>query len=110
MKVESLRDLYVEQLNDLYNAEQQLIKAIPKMAKAASSEELKAAFEDHLGKTRQHAQRIETIFEQMGEKVGGKKCKAMEGLVEEGGEIIKEDMEDGIKDAALIAAAQRVEH
>ena len=110
MKVESLRDLYVEQLRDLYNAEQQLIKAIPKMAKAASSEELKAAFEDHLGKTRQHAQRIETIFEQMGEKAQGKKCKAMEGLVEEGGEVIKEDMEDSIKDAALIAAAQRVEH
>ncbi len=110
MKVESLRDLYVEQLKDLYNAEQQLIKAIPKMAKAASSEELKAAFEDHLGKTRQHAQRIETIFEQMGERAPGKKCKAMEGLVEEGGEVIKEDMEDSIKDAALIAAAQRVEH
>lgn len=110
MKVESLRDLYVEQLKDLYNAEQQLIKAIPKMAKAASSEELKAAFEDHLGKTRQHAKRIETIFEQMGEKAQGKKCKAMEGLVEEGGEVIKEDMEDSIKDAALIAAAQRVEH
>src|SRR6266436_1835637 len=83
MKLESLRDLYVEQLQDLYNAEQQLIKALPKMARAASSEELKAAFEDHLGQTRQHAQRIETIFEQMG---------------------------DGIKDAALIAAAQRVEH
>jgi ferritin-like metal-binding protein YciE len=110
MKLESLRDLYVEQLQDLYNAEQQLIKALPKMAKAASSEELKAAFEDHLGQTRQHAQRIETIFEQMGEKAKGKKCKAMEGLVEEGGEVIKEDMEDGIKDAALIAAAQRVEH
>jgi ferritin-like metal-binding protein YciE len=110
MKLESLRDLYVEQLKDLYNAEQQLIKALPRMAKAASSEELKAAFEDHLGQTRQHAQRIETIFEQMGEKAKGKKCKAMEGLVEEGGEVIKEDMEDGIKDAALIAAAQRVEH
>lgn len=110
MKVESLRDLYVEQLKDLYNAEQQLIKAIPKMAKAASSEELKAAFEDHLGKTRQHVQRIETIFEQMSEKAQGKKCKAMEGLIEEGGEVIKEDMEDGIKDAVLIAAAQRVEH
>jgi ferritin-like metal-binding protein YciE len=110
MKLESLRDLYVEQLQDLYNAEQQLIKALPKMAKAASSEELKAAFEDHLGQTRQHAQRIETIFEQMGEKAKGKKCKAMEGLVEEGGEVIKEDMDDGIKDAALIAAAQRVEH
>ncbi len=110
MKLESLRDLYVEQLQDLYNAEQQLIKALPKMARAASSEELKAAFEDHLGQTRQHAQRIETIFEQMGEKAKGKKCKAMEGLVEEGGEVIKEDMDDGIKDAALIAAAQRVEH
>ena len=110
MKLESLRDLYVEQLKDLYNAEQQLIKALPKMAKAASSEELKAAFEDHLGQTRQHAQRIETIFEQMGEKAEGKKCKAMEGLVEEGGEVIKEDMDEGIKDAALIAAAQRVEH
>ena len=110
MKLESLRDLYVEQLKDLYNAEQQLIKALPKMAKAASSEELKAAFEDHLGQTRQHAQRIETIFEQMGEKAKGKKCRAMEGLVEEGGEVIREDMDDGIKDAALIAAAQRVEH
>jgi hypothetical protein len=72
MKLESLRDLYVEHLKDLYNAEQQLIKALPKMAKAASSEELKAAFEDHLGQTRQHAQRIETIFEQMGEKAIGK--------------------------------------
>jgi ferritin-like metal-binding protein YciE len=110
MKLETLRDLYVEQLKDLYNAEQQLIKALPKMAKAASSEELKAAFEDHLGKTRQHAQRIETIFKEMGEKVGGKKCKAMEGLVKEGGEVIEEDMTDEIKDAALIAAAQRVEH
>ena len=110
MKAESLHDLYLEQLKDLYDAENQLIKALPKMAKAASSEELKAAFEDHLGKTRQHAQRIETIFEQMGEKAQGKKCKAMEGLVEEGGEVIKEDMEDSIKDAALIAAAQRVEH
>jgi ferritin-like metal-binding protein YciE len=110
MKVESLRDLYLEQLRDLYNAEQQLIKALPKLVKAASSEELKAAFEDHLGKTKQHAQRIETIFEQVGEKPQGKKCKAMEGLVEEGGEVISEDMDDAIKDAALIAAAQRVEH
>ena len=110
MKVESLRDLYVEQLRDLYNAEQQLIKALPKMAKGSSSEELRAAFEDHLGQTKQHAQRIETIFEQMSEKASGKKCKAMEGLVKEGGEVIEEDMEDGIKDAAIIAAAQRVEH
>jgi len=108
--VESLRDLYLEQLKDLYNAEHQLIKALPKMAKAASSEELRAAFTDHLGKTREHAQRIETIFEQMGEKAQGKKCKAMEGLVKEGGEVIEEDMAVEIKDAALIAAAQRVEH
>ena len=110
MKIESLRDLYVDQLKDLYSAEQQLIKALPKMAKAAESEELRAAFEDHLGQTRQHAQRIETIFEKMGEKAAGKKCKAMEGLVKEGSEVMEEDMEDGIKDAALIAAAQRVEH
>jgi ferritin-like metal-binding protein YciE len=110
MKIESLRDLYLEQLQDLYNAEQQLIKALPKVAKAAASEDLKAAFEDHLQKTRQHAQRIELICEQMGEKVGGKKCKAMEGLVKEGGEVIEEDMNDQIKDVAIIAAAQRVEH
>jgi ferritin-like metal-binding protein YciE len=110
MKIESLRDLYVDQLRDLYNAEQQLIKALPKMAKASSSEELRVAFEGHLGQTKQHAQRIETIFEQMGEKVSGKKCKAMEGLVKEGSETIEEDMADGIKDAAIIAAAQRVEH
>ena len=110
MKIESLRDLYLEQLQDLYSAEQQLIKALPKMAKAASSEELKAAFEEHLEKTRGHAQRIETICEGMGEKASGKKCKAMEGLVKEGGEVIDEDMDEEIKDAALIAAAQRVEH
>jgi ferritin-like metal-binding protein YciE len=110
MKIESLRDLYLEQLQDLYNAEQQLIKALPKMAKAASSTELQTAFEEHLEKTKGHAQRIETIFEQMGEKTKGKKCKAMEGLVKEGGEVIEEDMTDELKDAALIAAAQRVEH
>jgi len=110
MKVETLRDLYVEQLKDLYNAEQQLIKALPKLAKAASSEELRLAFEEHLEKTKGHAQRIETIFEQMGGNPKGKKCAAMEGLVKEGGEVIEEDMTDSLKDTALIAAAQRVEH
>jgi len=110
VKIETLRDLYIDQLKDLYNAEQQLIKALPKMAKAATSKELKSAFEDHLEKTKGHAQRIETIFEQMGERVQAKKCKAMEGLIKEGGEVIEEDMENGIKDAAIIAAAQRVEH
>ncbi len=110
MKAESLHDLYVEQLRDLYDAEHQLIKALPKMAKAASSAELRGAFEEHLGKTKEHARRIETIFEKMGQNAKGQKCKAMEGLVKEGGEVIEEDMEDGVKDAALIAAAQRVEH
>ena len=110
MKVNSLNDLYLEQLKDLYDAEQQLIKALPKMAKASSSAELRGAFEEHLEKTKEHARRIETIFEGMGEKAKGQKCKAMEGLVKEGSEVIEEDMEDGVKDAALIAAAQRVEH
>lgn len=111
MKLESLRDLYLDQLQDLYNAEQQLIKALPKMAKAASSEELKAAFEEHLEKTREHALRIESICEQMGEEADEKKCKAMEGLVKEGDEVISDDdVDPRIKDAALIAAAQRVEH
>lgn len=110
MKFESLHDLYLDQLQDLYNAEQQLIKALPKMAKEASSPELKAAFEEHLEKTREHALRIESICEQLGEKADGKKCKAMEGLVKEGEEVISEDMDERIKDAALIAAAQRVEH
>jgi ferritin-like metal-binding protein YciE len=110
MAVESLRDLYLEQLQDLYNAEQQLIKALPKMAKAATSEELKSAIEEHLEQTRGHAVRIETICKEMGEKPAGKKCKAMEGLVKEGSETIDEDMEDSLKDAALIADAQRVEH
>jgi len=110
MRAESLQDLYLEQLKDLYDAENQLIKALPKMAKVASSPELRNAFEEHLEKTREHAQRIETIFEGMGEKAKGQKCKAMEGLVKEGSEVIEEDMEEGVKDAALIAAAQRVEH
>ena len=110
MKAESLHDLYLEQLRDLFDAENQLIKALPKMAKAASSSELQGAFEEHLEKTREHARRIETIFEAMGENAKGQKCKAMEGLIKEGGEVIAEDMDEGVKDAALIAAAQRVEH
>jgi ferritin-like metal-binding protein YciE len=110
VKVNSLHDLYLEQLKDLYDAEHQLIKALPKMAKASSSAELREAFEEHLEKTKEHARRIESIFESMGENAKGQKCKAMEGLVKEGGEVIEEDMEEGVKDAALIAAAQRVEH
>jgi ferritin-like metal-binding protein YciE len=110
MKVESLRDLYAEQLQGLYDAEHQLIKALPKMAKAASSDELRAALENHLAETKEHAQRIEIIFEQMGRKARGRKCAAMESLVKEGSAAIDEDTEGALKDAALIAAAQRVEH
>jgi ferritin-like metal-binding protein YciE len=104
------RELYVEELRDIYNAEQQLIKALPKMAKAATTDELREGFEGHLEQTKGHAQRLEQIFRTLGEKPTGKKCKAMEGLVEEGGEAIDSDFEGEVKDAALIAAAQRVEH
>ncbi len=106
----TFRDLYIDELRDIYNAEQQLIKALPKMAKAATTDELREGFESHLEQTRGHAQRLEQIFKAAGEKATGKKCKAMEGLVEEGGEAIDSDFEGEVKDAALIAAAQRVEH
>jgi len=105
-----LRELYVEQLRDLYDAENQLIKALPKMAKEASSDELRQGIEEHLEQTRGHAERLEQIFEQLGEKAKGKKCKAMQGLLDEGKEVLEEDMEEDTKDAAIIAAAQRVEH
>ena len=110
MKLESLHDLFIEQLKDLYSAETQLTKALPKMAKAASSEELRSAFEEHLEVTRQHLSRLEQVFQELGENPKGQKCKGMEGLIKEGEEAIEEDMEDAVRDAALIAAAQRVEH
>ena len=106
----NLKELYIDELRDLYNAENQLIKALPKMAKAANSEELRSGFEAHREQTKGHAQRIEQIFEALGEKPSGKKCKAMEGLVAEGSETISEDFEGEIMDAALIGAARRVEH
>jgi ferritin-like metal-binding protein YciE len=109
--LESLNDLFVDQLRDLYDAENQLIKALPKMAEAANSDELRQGFEEHLEQTKGHAQRIEQIFEQLGEKAKGKKCKGMEGLIKEGSETLEEDITDeDVKDAAIIAAAQRVEH
>jgi ferritin-like metal-binding protein YciE len=109
--VESLNELFVEQLRDLYDAENQLIKALPKMAEGANSDELRQGFEEHLEQTKGHAQRIEQIFEQLGEKVKGKKCKGMEGLLKEGSETLEEDISDeNVQDAAIIAAAQRVEH
>jgi ferritin-like metal-binding protein YciE len=110
MKLDSLQTLYIEELRDLYNAEQQLVKALPKMAEKASASELKQAFEDHLEQTKEHVVRIEEIFERLDKKPTGKTCKAMKGLIEEGSEILEEEGEDSVIDAALIAAAQRVEH
>jgi ferritin-like metal-binding protein YciE len=110
MEMETLRDLYIDQLKDLYSAENQLINALPKMAKAASAKNLKAGFEKHLKETKVHAERLKKIFDGLGVSPGMKKCKAMEGLITEGDEIAKEDAEEDVKDAGLIAAAQRVEH
>ena len=110
MELETLQDLLIEQLKDLYNAEGQLVKALPKMAKAATNPKLKAAFTEHLEETKGHVERLEKVFEVMGVPAKGKKCHAMEGLVEEGKEMIEEDAEPEVKDAGLIAAAQRVEH
>jgi ferritin-like metal-binding protein YciE len=110
MPGEGLKELYIEELKDLYNAENQLVKALPKMAKAASSEELEAGFEKHLEQTRGHVERLERIFRALGENPKGKKCAGMEGLVKEGSEVMEEDFEGALMDAALIGAAQRVEH
>ena len=106
----SLRELYVEELRDLYSAETQLTKALPKMAKASSNNELRQAFEEHLRQTSEHVSRLEQIFEMLEEKATGKKCLGMEGLVKEGAEVMREDYEDPVKDAGIIGAAQRVEH
>ncbi|HEY6826120.1 MAG TPA: ferritin-like domain-containing protein [Gemmatimonadaceae bacterium] len=110
MASESLQDIYVEQLKDLYSAENQILKALPKMAEAATHAELRSAFEDHEVQTRTHVERLEKIFTQLGEKPGGHKCKGMEGLLAEGDELLEEHEESEALDAAMIAAAQRVEH
>jgi len=110
MKLESLETLYVEELRDIYNAENQLLKALPKMAKTASSPELKQAFEDHLEQTREHVERLDEIFEKLDKKPTGKTCHAMKGLIEEGSEILEQEGAEHVIDAGLIAAAQKVEH
>src|SRR5215475_52372 len=106
----SLRELYIDELRDLYNAETQLTKALPKMAKGSSNSELRQAFEEHLRQTSEHVSRLELIFEGLDEKPAGKKCLGMEGLVKEGAETLREDYEGAVMDAAIIGAAQRVEH
>jgi len=110
MKLATLADLLHEELKDLYSAENQLVKALPKMAKAATNAKLKAGFTSHLEQTKGHVDRLVQAGEILGLKLTGHKCKAMEGLIEEGAEMIEEDAEDAIKDAGLIGAAQRVEH
>lgn len=110
MKLDTLQKLYVEELRDLYDAENQLLKALPKMAKGASSPELKQTFEDHLVETKEHVARLEEIFKGLDESPKGKTCKAMKGLVEEGFGILEKDGEQFVLDAGIIAAAQKVEH
>lgn len=110
MAVESLQDLLVDELKDLYSAENQLVKALPKMAKAATSPELRAAFEEHLEVTKGQVERLDQIFEQLEGSPRGKKCVAMEGLIEEGKELISENDKSSVLDAGLICAAQKVEH
>lgn len=110
MKLDTIEKLYISELRDLYSAENQLLKALPKMAKAASSQELKDSFEKHLKQTKGHVDRLEQIFQQLNESPKGKTCHGMKGLIEEGSEILKEDGEDSVLDAGIIVAAQKVEH
>ena len=110
MKLETLTDLYIHQLKDLYSAEKQLIKALPKMAKAATNEKLRAGFELHLEETKEHAVRLEQLLSAHKQTTRGPKCKAMEGLIEEGKELMEEEADPEILDVGLIGAAQKVEH
>jgi ferritin-like metal-binding protein YciE len=110
MKLGSLNDLFVEELKDIYDAEKQLTKALPKMAKEASSQELAEAFQEHLEVTEGQVDRLEQIFKSIGESPGRKKCEGMKGLIEEGEEMMDKEANEPVKDAALIAAAQKVEH
>ena len=110
MKLKTLEDLLHHELKDLYSAETQLLKALPKMAEAAENDDLRAAFEEHLQQTQGHVERLEEAGEILGKKLTGHTCKAMKGLIEEGEDLIAEDADPSVKDAGLIGAAQRVEH
>ena len=110
MKIRTLRDLWVDELKDLYNAENQILKALPGLAKAAVDDELRQAFEEHLEQTRGHVERLDQVFELIEETPRGKKCKGLEGIIAEGKEMLEMDLPEPVGDAALIAAAQRVEH
>ena len=110
MELETLKDLYILELKDLYSAEKQIVKALPKMVKAASNAELKAGFQGHLEETREHVVRLEKVLASHGQTTRGPKCKGMEGVLKEGEEMIEEEADEEVRDAGLIAAAQRVEH
>lgn len=110
MAQNGLRALWIDELRDLYDAENRLVKALPKMAKAANSEKLRAGFEEHLEQTKRHVDRLKEIFENVGERAKAKKCAGMVGIIKEGDEMLEEDFEGAVMDAAIISAAQRVEH
>jgi ferritin-like metal-binding protein YciE len=110
MSLDSLDQLFLEELKDVYNAEKQILRALPRMAKAADSPDLQKAFTTHQKETEVQVQRLERIFKELGQAPRGKKCKGMEGLLEEGKEVLEEDGEPAVIDAALIASAQRIEH
>jgi ferritin-like metal-binding protein YciE len=110
MKLKSLHDLYIHDLKDLYNAEQQIIKALPKMSQAATATELRNAFDEHLQTTRRQVERLERIFQRLDVSPKGNTCEAMEGLIEEGEEVLDMDAQETVRDAALISSAQRIEH
>jgi ferritin-like metal-binding protein YciE len=110
MQLENLEDLYIHELKDLYSAEKQLIRALPKMAKTAKNQQLVAGFQEHLEQTKEHAARIEKILAEHKQSTRGSKCKGMEGIIAEGAEMIEEEANPEVKDAGLISAAQRVEH
>lgn len=110
MDIDTMEKLFVHELKDLYSAENQILKALPKMAKKASNSKLKAAFEEHLTQTKEQVKRLEQIFDGLDFKPGGHKCKGMEGLIEEGEDAMEDAEDDEVRDAAMIAAAQRVEH
>lgn len=106
----TLRDSLVDEVKDMYNAEKQLTKALPKLAKAATSDELRTAFENHLEETQNHVVKLERVFELLDETARGKHCAGIAGIIEEGGDVLEEDFEDAVMDAAIIAAAQKAEH
>jgi ferritin-like metal-binding protein YciE len=110
MKQRTLQDVLIDELKDLYSAENQIIKALPKMAKAATNEELRQAFEEHLEETRGQVERLEQAFEMLGSKARSKKCEGVEGIIEEGKDLMEMELEPSVLDAALIGAAQKVEH